>query len=213
MKTRIRYDEGIVACTEPENPHADQTTRPPPVRSGRSLLFLQTALPRNDASVEHLQAIANGGANGDENCVACCKTVNALLGSMSIKQKFEVVLNQQGQFRCPNEPVRPPPEPAVTPAPSPREHPPVAASSPSASAAPPKAAKVVASKTVNRFALVTENLKTRGNSRPRTLKTLTSSIAALFPKGISQKEIESIVRHLQASGKVRLEGAKIVYKL
>lgn len=180
---------------------------------GGLCFFCRQPLPRDDASVEHLQAIANGGANGDDNCVACCKTVNTLLGSMSIKQKFEVVLNQKGHFRCPNEPVRPPPEPVVTPAPSPREQPPVAASSLSASTAPPKAAKVVASKTVNRFVLVTENLKTRGNSRPRTLKTLTSSIAALFPKGISQKEVESIVRHLQASGKVKVEGAKIVYRL
>lgn len=180
---------------------------------GGLCFFCRQPLPRDDASVEHLQAIANGGANGDDNCVACCKTVNALLGSMSIKQKFEVVLNQKGQFRCPNEPVRPAPEPVVTPAPSPQVLPPVAANAPSATSAPPEAAKVVASKTVNRFALVTENLKTRGNSRPRTLKTLTSSIAALFPKGISQKEVESIVRHLQTTGKVKVEGTKIVYRL
>jgi len=38
----------------------------------------------------------------DENCVACCKAVNALLGSMSLKEKIQVVLNQQGQFKCPN---------------------------------------------------------------------------------------------------------------
>lgn len=32
-----------------------------------------------EASVEHLRASANGGGNNDENCVACCKAVNALL--------------------------------------------------------------------------------------------------------------------------------------
>lgn len=182
---------------------------------GGLCFFCKQPLPRDDASVEHLQAVTNGGTNGDDNCVACCKAVNALLGSMSIKQKFEVVLNQKGHFRCPNMPVPQVPKPVVTPAPptEPGVQPPVAARAPSASAAQPKTAKVIASKPVNRFALVTENLKTRGNSRPRTLKTLTSSIAALFPKGISQKEVESIVRHLQATGKVKIEGAKLVYKL
>jgi hypothetical protein len=32
----------------------------------------------------------------------CCKTVNALLGSMSLKEKIRVVLNQKGRFKCPN---------------------------------------------------------------------------------------------------------------
>ena len=70
---------------------------------GNRCFFCDRPLPRDDASVEHLWAKANGGANADENCVACCKAVNALLGSMSLKEKFKVVLNQRGQFNCPNE--------------------------------------------------------------------------------------------------------------
>lgn len=90
------------------------------------------------------------------------------LDSMSIKQKFEVVLNQKGHFRCPNISVTSTPKPVAVPAP----------------------------KKTDRFAMVVANLKTRGNSRPRTLKTLTSTVAALFPKGISQAEVAAIVRHL-----------------
>jgi hypothetical protein len=54
-------------------------------------------LPRAEASVEHLLAGANGGSSKDENCVACCKSINSLLGSMSLKEKLQVVLNQKGQ--------------------------------------------------------------------------------------------------------------------
>ncbi len=67
--------------------------------------FCKAPLPQSEASVEHLVASANGGGNGDENCVACCKAINALLGSMSLKEKIQLVLNQRGEFRCPNKPV------------------------------------------------------------------------------------------------------------
>ena len=69
---------------------------------GGLCFFCKQPLPKAEASVEHLLAGANGGSNKDENCVACCKAVNALLGSMSLKEKFQVVLNQKGQFKCPN---------------------------------------------------------------------------------------------------------------
>jgi hypothetical protein len=69
---------------------------------GERCFFCKAPLARVDASVEHLVASANGGTNADDHCVACCKTMNRLLGSMSVKQKFEVVLNQNGKFRCPN---------------------------------------------------------------------------------------------------------------
>lgn len=69
---------------------------------GGQCFFCGQALPKAEASVEHLVAKTNGGDNHDENCVACCKALNALLGSMSLKQKLQVVLNQKGQFKCPN---------------------------------------------------------------------------------------------------------------
>lgn len=69
---------------------------------GGLCFFCKKPLTKEDASVEHLLAKANGGSNSDDNCVACCKTVNRLLGSMSLKEKFQVALNQKGQFECPN---------------------------------------------------------------------------------------------------------------
>ena len=69
---------------------------------GGLCFFCKKPLVKSEASVEHLLASSNGGSNNDENCVACCKAVNALLGSMSLKEKFQVTLNQKGQFVCPN---------------------------------------------------------------------------------------------------------------
>lgn len=185
---------------------------------GGLCFFWKQPLPRDSASIEHLLAIAKGGANGDDNCVACCKTVNALLGSMSIKQKFEVVLNQKGHFRCPNTTGHPPPKPIAPTLPTPivvAPKPIVAPSTPPkpAKTAPPKPTAAPAPKKVDRFAMVVANLKTRGKSRPRTLKTLTTTVTALFPKGISKAEVAAIVRHLQATGKVKVEGEKVAYQL
>ena len=180
---------------------------------GGLCFFCKQPLPRDDASVEHLMAIAKGGANGDDNCVACCKTVNTLLGSMSIKQKFEVVLNQKGHFRCPNKASAPTPKPVVSPVTVAIAVAPKAVVTPPAKPTPPKPPAAPAPKKVDRFAMVVSNLKTRGNSRPRTLKTLTTTVTVLFPKGISKAEVAAIVRHLQATGKVKVEGEKVAYQL
>lgn len=68
---------------------------------GERCFFCEQSIPEGEASVEHLIARANGGVNGDENCVACCKSVNALLSSHPLKEKLRVVLNQKGRFKCP----------------------------------------------------------------------------------------------------------------
>ncbi len=69
---------------------------------GGLCFFCQRTLSPAEASVEHLVATANGGRNDPDNTVACCKALNALLGHMSLKEKLRVVLNQKGEFRCPN---------------------------------------------------------------------------------------------------------------
>ena len=51
---------------------------------GGQCFFCKKTLTKQEASVEHLLASANGGKNSDDNCVACCKTLNALLGSMTL---------------------------------------------------------------------------------------------------------------------------------
>jgi hypothetical protein len=69
---------------------------------GGLCFFCQQKLAPADASVEHLVAAANGGRNGDENTVACCKALNSLFGRISLKEKLRVILNQKGAFKCPN---------------------------------------------------------------------------------------------------------------
>lgn len=48
---------------------------------GGACFFCNLPLSRSEVSVEHLVPIARAGSNSDDNCVACCKAINALLGS------------------------------------------------------------------------------------------------------------------------------------
>ncbi|THF67082.1 HNH endonuclease [Pseudothauera nasutitermitis] len=171
---------------------------------GGLCFFCKQPLPKAEESVEHLLASSNGGSNNDENCVACCKSVNALLGSMSLKEKFQVVLNQKGQFKCPNGAGS-----AKTATPS--KAPPTAV--PQAKPkAQPKA--LAAAKTKDdKLAFVVANLKQRGNSKPRTLKTLTSTVTSLYPKGVSKAELASLLQQLQSTGKVIVKENKVTYAL
>src|SRR5690606_39408459 len=121
---------------------------------GSLCFFCKQPLPKAEASVEHLLASSNGGSNNDENCVACCKSVNALFGSMSLKEKFQVVLNQKGQFKCPNE---------------------AGSVKPAAPQKPPTKAPAPAAAKDDKFTLVVANLKQRGNSKDRKSTRLNSS--------------------------------------
>ncbi len=159
---------------------------------GDLCFFCKKPLPKAEASVEHLLASANGGSNSDDNCVACCKAVNALLGSMSLKEKFQVVLNQKGSFKCPNG--------AST------------AKKSTPSKAPAKAPATSMPKD-DKLALVVANLKQRGNSKPRTVKTLRSSIASLFPKSLPDAELNTLVQKLQSTGKITVVETKVTYAL
>lgn len=69
---------------------------------GGQCFFCQKELAPGDASIEHLVAKANGGGNGEDNVVACCKAMNSLMGHMSLKEKLGVILKQKGVFKCPN---------------------------------------------------------------------------------------------------------------
>jgi hypothetical protein len=82
---------------------------------GGDCFFCGNPLAKADASIEHLYAQANGGTNAEENVVACCKGLNALLGHKPLKEKFQVVLRQRGSFRCPLEETRARPSVVATP--------------------------------------------------------------------------------------------------
>ena len=158
---------------------------------GGLCFFCKKPLPKAEASVEHLFASANGGGNNLENCVVCCKAVNALLGSMSLKEKFQVVLNQKGDFKCPKGAST---DRAILP--------------PSTSTKAP----ALTNPKADTFSMVVANLVQRGSSRPRTLKTLTSTVASLLPKR-PESEVAAVVQQLQATGKVSVAENKITYDL
>ena len=159
---------------------------------GGLCFFCKQSLHKNDASVEHLVASANGGSNSDENCVVCCKAINALLGSMSLKEKVQVVLNQKGQFKCPNGGG------ASKAAPAPKTK---------------KAKKKAPKKDDDSLSLVIADLKKRGLARPRKIKTLTSTIVALFPNGLSESEVNALIQQMQSEGKIKITDNKVTYEL
>lgn len=150
--------------------------------------FCNIQLPKAEASVEHLVPTARAGSNSDDNCVACCKAMNALLGSMSLKEKIKVVLNQKGQFKCPNGVGHAVPKVAPV-------------------------AKVENSVPAPTIAAVVENLRSRGSSRPRKVKTLTSTIKALAPLKLNDKQVKDVIEALKASGKILINGEQVTYKL
>jgi hypothetical protein len=139
---------------------------------GGECFFCKHLLPKEDASVEHLVASANGGSNGDDNCVVCCKTMNALLGRMALKEKIKVVLNQKGQFKCPNG---------------------------------------VQNRPKDVLELVIANLRQRGTNRPKTVKTLLSTIRSLVKNGIGEDRLAALLQQMQERGFISIEGTKVVY--
>lgn len=122
---------------------------------GGQCFFCLKPLLKAEASVEHLVASANGGTNDDGNCVACCKALNHLLGSKSIKEKMQIVLNQRGNFQCPSNACA---QPAPPPGPAP-------------AATAPKAALPPTNGNPSAIDLELADLKKRGASRPRKVAT------------------------------------------
>ena len=155
--------------------------------------FCNMPLPKSEASVEHLVPSSRAGSNSDDNCVACCKAINGLFGSMSLKEKIRVVLNQNGKFVCPNG--------------TPSLQPPVVATPPTAEAKPLK---------VDNYAVVLEDLKKRGASRPRKVETLKNTIRSTVKnaKGtITEAQLDTLIKHLQINGKLTIADTKVSYSL
>jgi hypothetical protein len=160
---------------------------------GGLCFFCRAPLLQSEASVEHLVASANGGGNGGDNCVACCKALNALFGSMSLKEKIQLVLNQRGHFKCPNKAGARKTVVSDAVVRGPRPH--------TSGSLSEKIARVIA------------DLQKRGSARPRTVKTLSSTIGALFQKQVSEQEVSSVIERLRAEGLIDVAGAKVSYNL
>lgn len=167
---------------------------------GGLCFFCRRLLPKADASVEHLVASANGGTNDEGNCVACCKTLNHLLGAKSIREKMQVVLNQRGNFQCPA---------VVAQASCP---PPIASAPPTNAGTPKPTPQTTANTTQTAFDLVVSDLKKRGASRPRKVATLSSTIKALLKsqqRGHSDGDVDVVIKELQRRGQLVVEETKV----
>ena len=64
-----------------------------------------------------------------------------------------------------------------------------------------------------RVSAVVANLKQRGNSRPRTPKTLASTVNSLFQKSLTESELSGLVKALEQQGHIEVSGNKVAYRL
>jgi hypothetical protein len=147
--------------------------------------FCQKPLPKTEASIEHLVAKANDGSDRPDNCVACCKSLNQMFGSMSLKEKFQVFLNRKEHFQCPNGVKK-----TVT-----------------QTQASPKVTKPAP----ERYERVVADLKKRGEAKPQKLTALRNTIASLFPQKISRKEVTAIIQQLQRNQVITVAESKVTY--
>lgn len=156
------------------------------VMQGRRCFFCDEIIPSGEASVEHLVASANGGSNDDENCVVCCKALNAAFGSKPYKEKLRAVLNHKGEFVCPRQPTTHAPARATPEAPENDEA---------------------------QIALVLADLVRRGASRPRKEQTLRNTIAAVFQKKLAEEQLSGLLARLQDRKYLSITDGKVGYKL
>ena len=64
-----------------------------------------------------------------------------------------------------------------------------------------------------RIEIVVADLKRRGAAKPRTVKTLSSTIHAIFQKQLSDEEVTGLVNGLNKKGIVKISGTKVAYSL
>ena len=65
----------------------------------------------------------------------------------------------------------------------------------------------------DRIEIIVSDLKKRGNSRPRAVKTLSSTINSMFQKRLSAQEIDGLIEGLRQKGFVKVNGTKVSYSL
>lgn len=67
--------------------------------------------------------------------------------------------------------------------------------------------------TPEKIDVVIANLRQRGASKPRTLKTLTSTINSLFQKQLNDEELAALLKGLQSKGLITVDENKVTYAL
>ena len=153
---------------------------------GNRCFFCAGEVPVGEASVEHLLATSNGGLKEDANCVVCCKAVNAALGNLSVKEKFQAVLNQRARFVCPR---------------------------PSGSAVAEESRAVTHEEVAGKIDLVVAYLQKHSQSRPGRVAALKNTMNSVFQKTLTEPELDILVSNLQSLGYIIVEGTKVTYAL
>ena len=64
-----------------------------------------------------------------------------------------------------------------------------------------------------KIALIVTKLQQQATSRPRTVKTLLSTVNALFQKQLGEPELDALLKELQAKGFVTVTETKVSYSL
>ena len=64
-----------------------------------------------------------------------------------------------------------------------------------------------------KIAVIVADLKRRGASKPRALKTLSSTINSMFQKKLPEQELQSLLHELREQGLIAVSGTKVSYAL
>ena len=72
---------------------------------------------------------------------------------------------------------------------------------------------LTASSIVEQTDAVIDNLRRRGNARPRLLKTLRNTIATVFANKLSDSELDALLKELQRRGVVGVVDQKVSYTI
>ena len=67
--------------------------------------------------------------------------------------------------------------------------------------------------TPEKLAVIITNLKQRGASKPRTLKTLSSTVSSLFQKALPEDELSTLLKLMEKQGIITISGTKVAYTL
>ena len=70
-----------------------------------------------------------------------------------------------------------------------------------------------AGKVEDKLALILANLRQRGAAKPRSVKTLASTISALFSKQLTEEEVTALVEALKDGDYIGVVGTKVSYRL
>lgn len=67
--------------------------------------------------------------------------------------------------------------------------------------------------TAEKLAIVVTNLQHRGASKPRTVKTLSSTVSSIFQKQLSEHQVAALIKELETKYYIKISDTKVTYTL